>query len=102
MKIENETIMKLSNKELNNLECMSIGICLIRGTAKQKIKVSTGFMKAVTISENEIHFENEFVRHELIKLTSTSIFEGKEEQDWAYRFFNKKIHTKLLFQYYKL
>lgn len=89
MKIANETIKKLTNTEMNNLGCMSIGINLVRGT----LKTRTSGWKRVQIDEKEFHFVNEMsdFRYEFIKLDSISIFEGKELQDWAVRVYNE-IH----------
>ena len=87
MKIKNETIKKLTNLEMNDLGCMSIGINLVRG----ELKTRTSGWKRVQVDEKEFHFINEMsdVRYEFIKLDSISEFEGKELQDWAVRTFNE-------------
>lgn len=88
MRITNETIKKLTNKEMNGLQCSMYGIMLYRGTIKKRIKSDT--TKVTLATDSEVHFENAYCRHEFIKLASTSIFDGKEEQDWAYRVFIKE------------
>ena len=78
MKIKNETIKKLTNEEMNDLGCFNIGIVLLNGKAKARV---AGF-KTTFKSESEVHYENEFVRHEMIKLIG--------EDKWAYRCFDKE------------
>lgn len=68
MTIENETIKKLTNKEMNNLGCFNIGIGLCKGTPKRRVKG----LKVTLNCGNEIHYENENVRYELIKLADES------------------------------
>jgi hypothetical protein len=77
MKIANETIKKLTAKELNDLGCFNIGIVPLKGEPKSRIK---GF-KTELHTETEIHYENENVRHEMVKTVD----------GWAYRMFDK--HT---------
>lgn len=78
MKIKNETIKKLTSKEMNDLFCFDIGIVLLRGKAKTRV---AGF-KTTLKTETEVHYENDFVRHEMVKLSG--------EDSWAYRCFNKE------------
>lgn len=68
MIIKNETIKKLTNEEMNDLGCFSIGIGLVRGTPKARLK---GF-KTTLKSETEMHYECEYARFELIKLADES------------------------------
>ena len=66
MKMTNETIKKLTNKEMNDLGCMNIGICLYIADAGLKSRVK-GF-KTTLKSEDEMHYENGDSRIEFIKL----------------------------------
>lgn len=80
MTIKNETIKKLTAEELNDLGCINIGIVPLKGKAKQRVK---GF-KTTLKTETEIHYENDYICHEMIKLAN--------ENEWAYRCFDK-AHT---------
>ena len=78
MKIKNETIKKLTTQEMRDLGCFNIGIILLNGKAKARL---AGF-KTTFKSETEVHYENDFVRHEMIKVN--------EDDRWAYRCFDKE------------
>lgn len=84
MKIKNETLKKLTNKEANDLELISIGCMFVRGTAKQRVK---GY-KTTFKTETEIHYENEKIRVEIIALASVSEFDGMTMQDYCVRTFD--------------
>lgn len=86
MKVKNETIKKLTSKEMQELGLISIGCIPVRGEAKCRVK---GY-KTTFKSDTEIHYENEFDRVELVKLDSKSWFDSKQMQDWCVRFFNKE------------
>lgn len=96
MKINNETIMKLTNAEMNDLGCMSIGINLVRGTLKTRTK---GW-KRVQVSDKEFHFTNEMsdYRYEFVALASTSNMDGVEVQEWAVRLYNEICGSYETFQ----
>lgn len=79
MKMTNETIKKLTNKEMNDIGCFSIGIVLVRGIAKSRVKGCKTTLK----TKDEIHYETESSRFELIKLAS--------DNDFAFRYFNKTL-----------
>lgn len=79
MKMTNETIKKLTNKEMNDLGCFSIGIVLVRGIEKSRVKGCKTTLK----TNDEIHYETENSRFELIKLAS--------DNDFAFRYFNKTL-----------
>lgn len=97
MKIANETLKKLTNREALDLDLMTIGCMFVRGEAKKRVK---GF-KTTFSSESEMHYEIETHRVELIKLNSTSEFDGEVKQDWCVRVFdyilNKYIDVQPLF-----
>lgn len=78
MKIKNETIKKLTTQEMSDLGCVNVGIILLHGKAKTRV---SGF-KTTLKTETEVHYENDFVRHEMIKLDG--------EDCWAYRCFDKE------------
>lgn len=84
MTIKNETIKKLTTNEMNDLGCFNIGIVLLRGKAKARI---AGF-KTTLKTETEVHYENDFVRHEMIKLN--------DEEGWAYRCFDKAHYKEYI------
>ncbi len=84
MKIKNETLKKLTNKEANDLELMEIGCMFVRGTAKQRVKN----FKTVLKTETEMHYENEKIRVELIALASKSEVDNEVMQDWCVRTFD--------------
>ena len=85
MKITNVTLKKLTNEEANNLDLISIGCMFVRGSAKQRVK---GY-KTTLKTEDEIHYENDNERVELIALASKSVFEGELMQDWCLRVYDK-------------
>lgn len=84
MKITNATLKKLTTREAIDLDLMTIGCMFVRGEAKQRVK---GF-KTTFKSESEMYYEVSTHRVELIKLDSTSEFEGEIEQDWCVRIFD--------------
>lgn len=84
MKIANETIKKLTNKELNALGCVNIGIIPVTGKPKTRVKGYHKFLNTTLNTETEVHYESEYVRHELIKLVGDNY--------WAYRVFNKELN----------
>ena len=79
MRMTNETIKKLTNKEMNDLCCFTIGIVLVRGVAKCRVKGCKTTLK----NQDEVHYETESYRFELIKLAS--------DNDFAFRCFNKSL-----------
>ena len=84
MKITNVTLKKLTNEEANNLDLISIGCMFVRGSAKQRVKDYKTTLK----TEDEIHYENDNIRVELIALASKSVFEGELMQDWCLRVYD--------------
>ena len=84
MKIANVTLNKLTTREALDLGLTNIGCMFVRGEAKQKVK---GY-KTTFKSETEMHYELGNGRVELVKLDSTSEFEGVVQQDWCVRMFN--------------
>lgn len=87
MKINNETLKKLTNTEAQNLDLFSIGCMFVRGDAKQRTKNWKNVLK----SEDEMHYVNGYHRVELIKLDSKSIVFDEEKQDWCVRVYNMKF-----------
>ena len=97
MKMTNETIKKLTNKEMNDLECMNIGICLYICDAGLKSRVK-GF-KTTLKSEDEMHYETDDFKFtfEFIKMSDgtfafrvfnndTDEYENFVEPLWGMRF----------------
>ena len=84
MKIKNETLKKLTNREALDLGLIQIGCMFVRGEAKARIKN----YKTVLKTETEMHYENEVARVELIALDSKTEVEGKKMQDWCVRVFS--------------
>ena len=82
MNIKNETIKKLTRKEMNGIGCFNSGIVTVIGTAKQRLKG----LKTTLKSETEMHYESEYLRHELIKLAD------EDNENCAYRMFNKETN----------
>lgn len=84
MKIKNETLKKLTNREALDLDLISIGCMFVRGDAKQRVK---GY-KTTYKSADEMHYENDNVRIELTALASKSEFDGVMKQDWCLRVYD--------------
>lgn len=85
MKIRNETLKKLTNKEAQDLGLFSIGCMFVRGDAKQRVK---GY-KTTFKSENEMHYECGNALVELVALNSKSEnIDGEVKQDWCVRVFD--------------
>ena len=87
MRITNETIAKLTNKELQDLGVLNIGIILYSGTLKKRIKSET--LKVTTYTEEIVVYENQYIKHEFIKLVGQSEWDGVLYNNYAYRVFNK-------------
>jgi len=82
MEMNNKTIQKLTNKELNDLGCGLIGIYTFIGDLKSRKQGFTTVKK----SEKEFHFiskTNENVRFEFIKTADTGM--GMLKPQWAVR-----------------
>lgn len=79
VEVKNEDLEKITYNEVDNLRLNNVGIMTYYGVLKSKNK---GLHKRV-ISENQIYFENNEVRWEIIKIISES---GKM---YAIRFFDK-------------
>ena len=79
MKMTNETIKKLTLKEMNDLGCFNIGICFYRGEGCLKSRVK-GF-KTTLKSEDEMHYEKDDFKFtfEFIKMSDGT---------FAFRVFN--------------
>lgn len=86
MKIKNETLKKLTAKEAQELDLFSIGCMFVRGEAKARVKN----WKTVLKSENEMHYSNGISRVELVRLDSTSEFDGVIMKDWCVRVYNEQ------------
>lgn len=90
MKLNNETIKKLTIKELNDLGCANIGIMPVRGIAKQRVKG----LKTTLKTDTETHYEGENIRWELIK--TQSVYDddmGHEIYGYVVRRFIKATNT---------
>lgn len=81
IKVENETLKKLTSREAQNLGLFSIGCLFLRGEAKTRVK---GY-KTTMRTETEIHYTMDDVTVELIALDSKSVFMGSKMQDWCLR-----------------
>lgn len=68
MRMKNETIKKLTNEEMNNLGCFNIGIVPVRGIPKARVKG----LRTTLRTDDEMWYESDVIRTELIKLTDES------------------------------
>lgn len=84
MKLANETIKKLTVKEMNDIGCYNIGICLVKGKAKCRVKGC----KTTKKTDDEIHYETDKFRFELIKTADE--MDNAESFSYAVRWFNKE------------
>lgn len=84
MKLMNETIKKLTTKEMNDLGCYNIGICMVKGKAKCRVKGC----KTTKKTDDGIHYETEKFRFELIKTADKMDNAGRFS--YAVRWFNKE------------
>jgi hypothetical protein len=81
MRVENDTLKKLTTKEVNGLGLGNIGCNPIKGIAKTRLKG----LKTTMRTDNEIHYESDYNVHELIKLADVD-----EIPHWVHRVFNKE------------
>ncbi len=63
MTVLNETIKKLTSKEIGSLGLYDQGIYTYKGVAKSRVKG----LKTTFKTDSEIHYESEFCRWEVIK-----------------------------------
>ena len=82
-KIKNETLRKLTAREIGDLDLCNHGVGLYRGELKSRKKG----VKAVKVSDYEFHFVGTVSRIEFVKIVS----EG-ETQEWAARIYRFPTH----------
>lgn len=78
--IKNETLHKLTAREIGDLDLCNYGVGLYRGELKSRKKG----VKTIRVSEDEIHFEGTVARIEFVKIVSVG-----EVQEWAARIYKK-------------
>lgn len=78
--IKNETIIKLTRDEISSLGLFNLGIYTFKGELKSRLK---GF-KTTKKKQNEVWFESEEVRFEVLRIQKKN-----DEEEWAIRRFLK-------------
>lgn len=81
--IENKTIAKLTRHEIGKLGLNTVGVYTYKGELKSRLKG----LKTTLKTDEQVNFESEKVRCEMIKIVSTNN-EGVNE--YALRLYNKE------------
>ncbi len=86
--MKNSTIKKLDRIEISELGLNNKGIYTYRGEIKSRIKG----MKRTFNTADEIHFESDNTRVEIISIVSV-----EDQKEWAIRMFDKKKDSYMEF-----
>lgn len=93
-KIKNETIKKLTRQEISDLGLFECGCYTYKGTLKQRVRG----LKTTLKTENEVHFDGEDLRWEIIKIVpEKNRFNPMLEDEYCIRCFDKNENGYLKF-----